>query len=59
MIENGNEHTAIATNGDGACALHALWGVPRTNPYDKTTQLYSCDNARARLLDFLQDDVLS
>jgi len=57
--ENGETHMSITTNGDGACALHALWGVPRTHSSNNKTLWYSCDNARTHLLRYLQDDVLS
>lgn len=53
-IEDGTEWTAASTCGDGACALHSLWGVPTLTPWG--SWLF-CEAARDMLLMSLPVDV--
>ena len=49
---NGVKYTAASTVGDGACGLHALFGVPQK-------QELRADNVRTRVLEALPSDLAS
>ena len=45
-LADGQLARAAATNGDGACSLHALWGTLR--PQQGATEYYCTDARRAQ-----------
>ena len=54
VIEDGSEWNAAKTCGDGACALHALWGSPVQQSWN--VQI-CCPHARVRLANELPKQV--
>jgi hypothetical protein len=53
-LEDGHMATAAFTCDDGACSLHALWGVVINSP---AGGMYFCEDARQKLCDTMPDNV--